>query len=201
MLDKGCGVLTSWGGSGGLGIIGGQELHQGRGELFRGPAGALAFEAMPLPVVDREAALQLLGQRQGFRRPGGFRRAGSRHEDEERKEVPSWRGMFPIEGGLGWMSTRHQGPRRLGRPEPAPRLLHHLQALLALAGRPAAPSPSGDQPPGRSERRRRQHLALSQRLLDSLPEALRSKDQGGDRFWTVLRWGGCGMVLAQWLGR
>jgi hypothetical protein len=31
--------------------------------------------------------------------------------------------------------------------------------------------------------------------------ALRSKDQGGDRFWTVLRWGGCGIVLAQWLGR
>jgi hypothetical protein len=109
--------------------------------------------------------------------------------------------MFPLEEGPGWMSARDRGARRPGRPEAAPRLLHHLQALLALAGRPAPPSLSGDQPLGRSERRRRQHLALSQRLLDPLPEALRSKDQGADRFWTALRWGGCGMVLAQWLGR
>ena len=99
------------------------------------------------------------------------------------------------------MAARNRGPRRLSRLHPAPRLLHHLQALLALAGRPAPPAPSDDQPPRRAERRRRQHLALSQRLLNPLPEALRSKDQGADRFWTVLRWGGCGMVLAQFLGR
>ncbi len=99
------------------------------------------------------------------------------------------------------MSARYRGPRRLGRSEPSPRLLHHLQALLALAGRPAASAPSGDHPPGSSERRRRQHLALSQRLLDPLPEALRSKDHGADRFWTLLRWAGCGMVLAHWLSQ
>jgi len=109
--------------------------------------------------------------------------------------------MFPLEEGAGWMSARYRGSRRSGRPVPAPRLLHHLQALLAFAGRPAASAPSGDQLPGRSERRRRQHLALSQRLLDPLPEGLRSKDHGADRFWTVLRWGGCGMVLAHFLGR
>jgi hypothetical protein len=109
--------------------------------------------------------------------------------------------MFPPEEGAGWMSAPYRGPRRFSRPQPSPRLLHHLQALLALAGRPAPPAPSDDQPLGRSERRRRQHLALSQRLLDPLPEALRSKDQGADRFWTALRWGGCGLVLAQWLGR
>lgn len=99
------------------------------------------------------------------------------------------------------MSSHFRGARRHARPQPAPRLLHHLQALLAFAGRPASSGePSRDQPLGRSERRRRQHLALSQRLLDPLPEALRSAAQGGDRFWTVLRWGGCGMVLAQLLG-
>jgi hypothetical protein len=109
--------------------------------------------------------------------------------------------MFAPEEGIDWMVARYRGSRRSARPEPAPRLLHHLQALLALAGRPAARSTPGDQPLGRSERRRRQHLALSQRLLDPLPEALRSKDQGADRFWTALRWGGCGLVLAQLLGR
>ncbi len=49
---------------------------------------------------------------------------------------------------------------------------------------------SSNQALGRSERRRRQHLALSQRLLDPLPEALRSRDHGADRFWSALRWGG-----------
>jgi len=200
MFHQGGGVLAGWGGAGGPWIIAGQELHEGRGELFSGPARALALEPMPLPVVDGEAALQLLGQGQGFRRPGGIRRAGSRHGGCE-EEVPSWRGTFLPEEGDSWMAARKQGLRRLSRLHPAPRLLHHLQALLALAGRPAVPTPSGDQPLGRSERRRRQHLALSQRLLDPLPEALRSKDQGADRFWTALRWGGCGMVLAQWLGR
>lgn len=57
MFHQGGGVLAGGGGSGGLGIIGGQELHQGRSELFGGPTGALAFQPMPLPVVDREAAL------------------------------------------------------------------------------------------------------------------------------------------------
>ncbi len=98
------------------------------------------------------------------------------------------------------MHSRYRGARRPDRPQSAPRLLHHLQALLALAGRAPVKLAPGDQPPGRSERRRRQHLALSQRLLDPLPVGLRSTGHGADRFWTVLRWGGCGMVLAHLLG-
>jgi len=91
------------------------------------------------------------------------------------------------------------GGRRGSRPDTSPRLLHHLQTLLALA----APANRATQPKtgplGRAERRRRQHLALSQRLLDPLPEALRASGRGANRFWIALRWGGCGMVLAQLL--
>jgi hypothetical protein len=99
------------------------------------------------------------------------------------------------------MTSRSRRGRRRPRPETSPRLLHHLQALLALTGRPAVVARSDDHLPGRSERRRRQHLALSQRLLDPLPEALRSSTHGSDHFWTAIRWGGCGMVLAYWMGR
>ncbi|MFN9990523.1 MAG: hypothetical protein ACK549_09795 [Cyanobacteriota bacterium] len=87
------------------------------------------------------------------------------------------------------------------RPDPSPRLLHHLQALLAVTGRPVGRGRSEGHTPGRAERRRRQHLALSQRLLDPLPEALRSTGRGAEQFWSALRWGGCGMVLALLLGR
>lgn len=99
------------------------------------------------------------------------------------------------------MSSRTRRGRRRPRPEPSPRLLHHLQALLAVAGRPAGKGRGENSPPGRAERRRQQHLALSQRLLDPLPEAFRQSAQGADRFWRALRWGGCGMVIAQLLGR
>ncbi|MFM9086980.1 MAG: hypothetical protein ACKOPT_02330 [Cyanobium sp.] len=99
------------------------------------------------------------------------------------------------------MASRSRRGRRSTRPEPSPRLLHHLQALLALSGRPVAHSSASESFPGRAERRRRQHLALSQRLLDPLPDALRTSDLGADRFWRALRWGGCGMLLAHWLTR
>jgi hypothetical protein len=56
--------------------------------------------------------------------------------------------------------------------------LHHLEALLTLAGRrplrPAAPSAH--------ERRRGQRLALAQRLLDPLPPTLLSPDRLAERF-------------------
>lgn len=99
------------------------------------------------------------------------------------------------------MSSRTTRVRQRRRPDPSPRLLHHLQALLALAGRPAGGDRSDDQSPGRAERRRRQHLALSQRLLDPLPAALQGSGQGAERFWSALRWGGVGMALAIWLRR
>jgi hypothetical protein len=47
-------------------------------------------------------------------------------------------------------------------------------------------------------RRRRQRLALAQRLLDPLPEWLGSSRRDGEIFWQGLRWGGLGLLLA-WL--
>lgn len=86
---------------------------------------------------------------------------------------------------------RPQHPRR----SPSPGVLHHLAAVLSLAGRPGAVAASGV-----SLRRRRQRLELAQRLLDPLPEALLPRGRQSDRFWTALRWGGLGLLLA-WLLR
>jgi hypothetical protein len=99
------------------------------------------------------------------------------------------------------MPSRTGRGRRGTRPDTSPRLLHHLQALLALATPLARASKSKGGPVARADRRRRQHLALSQRLLDPLPDPLRASGQQANRFWNALRWGGCGMVLAQLLGR
>jgi hypothetical protein len=49
-------------------------------------------------------------------------------------------------------------------------------------------------------RRRRQKLELAQRLLDPLPTALLPSSRHGERFWSALRWGGLGLLLA-WLLR
>ena len=85
---------------------------------------------------------------------------------------------------------------RRRQAQPA-RLLHHLEALLTLTG-----SRQGSHPASRSgqawDRRRQQRLALAQRLLDPLPEALQAPGQEALLFWRVLRWGGAGMLLA-WL--
>jgi hypothetical protein len=99
------------------------------------------------------------------------------------------------------MPSRTGRSRPGTRPDTSPRLLHHLQALLALATPLARASKSKGGPVARADRRRRQHLALSQRLLDPLPEPLRASGLQANRFWNALRWGGCGMVLAQLLGR
>jgi hypothetical protein len=83
-------------------------------------------------------------------------------------------------------------PRR--RPDPDG-LLHHLAAVLSLAGRKGAVGPSG-----LASRRRRQRLELAQRLLDPLPEALLPASRNGERFWSAMRWGGFGLLVA-WLLR
>ncbi len=87
--------------------------------------------------------------------------------------------------------SRPQRPRR----SPPPGLLHHLAAVLSIAGRPGAVAPTGV-----TLRRRRQKLELAQRLLDPLPDALLPSSRHGERFWTALRWGGLGLLLA-WLLR
>jgi hypothetical protein len=100
---------------------------------------------------------------------------------------------------------RSQQRRRAQR---SPRLLHHLAALLSLAGQRAAAkenSPScraeSEVRPSATQRRRRQHLALARRLLDPLPPALLPADRQAERFWSALRWGGMGLLLALWLNR
>lgn len=102
---------------------------------------------------------------------------------------------------LPQMPSRSGQGRRRPRPSSSPQLLHHLQALLDLAA-PATAEGRGDLGRlGRAERRRQQHLALAKRLLNPLPVRLRETTDGADHFWMALRWGGCGMVLAQLLGR
>jgi hypothetical protein len=84
-----------------------------------------------------------------------------------------------------------------GRPGPAGvRLFHHLQALFSLAGAQQEARIGG----GRG-RRRRQQRAVARRLLHPLPPGLLPTERGGDRFWTALRWGGVGLLLAGWLAR
>ncbi len=83
------------------------------------------------------------------------------------------------------------------QPRHGPALLHHLEALLTLAGRRPLAAP----PLAAHERRRAQRLALAQRLLDPLPASLRPPGQGSERFWIALRWGGLGAAIAWLLAR
>jgi hypothetical protein len=75
-------------------------------------------------------------------------------------------------------------------------VLHPLASLLAHGQTRADPDSQGV-----VQRRRRQRLALVQRLLDPLPAGLRSPHGRVDRFWMVLRWGGLGLIVARLLLR
>jgi hypothetical protein len=44
------------------GIVAAQELHKRCGELLGGPAGPLTFKGVPIPIANRQGALQFLGQ-------------------------------------------------------------------------------------------------------------------------------------------
>lgn len=97
-------------------------------------------------------------------------------------------------------SSPQQRPQKRRRSRNRPRqrgLLHPLEDLLALTQRPVAPLETS----GRSQRRQRQRQALAQRLLDPLPAGLVAPEAAADRFWTVLRWGGLGLILARLLQR
>lgn len=85
----------------------------------------------------------------------------------------------------------------MGRQRPL-RLLHHLAVPLALSARPLPAEEAGQAP---VLRRRRQRLALAQRLLDPLPPALRAPGSGDGRFWRALRWGTPALLLGWWLAR
>lgn len=81
-------------------------------------------------------------------------------------------------------------------PRHPPALLHHLDALLTLAG-PQRAAAAG----GAAERRRRQRLALARRLMDPLPATLLPEGRQAEQFWQALRWGGAGMAVALLLHR
>ncbi|MFN6133935.1 MAG: hypothetical protein ACK46L_13720 [Synechococcaceae cyanobacterium] len=87
--------------------------------------------------------------------------------------------------------------RRAHRPSG---LLHHLEALLTLAGPRQGPHPARARDQA-SERRRQQRLSLAQRLLDPLPIGLRAPGQAAELFWQGLRWGGAGLLLGWILQR
>ncbi|MFZ0408526.1 MAG: hypothetical protein WAM11_10505 [Cyanobium sp.] len=90
-----------------------------------------------------------------------------------------------------------RSPAQRWRPRLSPPgVVHHLAAVLSLGLRQPQREASGA-----LMRRRRQRLALAQRLLDPLPDSLRSNQRGAERFWQGLRWGGLGLVLAWWLQR
>jgi hypothetical protein len=78
------------------------------------------------------------------------------------------------------------------------RWLHQLAGLMAQISRAERLQPA-DQ--SLQARRLRQRMALAQRVLDPLPQPLRSQGWGEQVLWTALRWGGLGMALALWLKR
>ncbi|MCH9713244.1 MAG: hypothetical protein K0U63_01650 [Cyanobacteria bacterium] len=79
------------------------------------------------------------------------------------------------------------------RPQRPVRLLHLLDGVFTQASLAARSS-------GVGQRRQRQRLSLTQRLLDPLPRELAPADHGSQLFWRGLRWGGLGLLLA-WLLR
>ena len=72
------------------------------------------------------------------------------------------------------------------------RLLHLLDGLLAQGVRSA-------QGTGVVQRRQRQRLALTQRLLDPMPRQLSPPNRSEIVLWRGLRWGTIGLLLAWWL--
>ncbi len=86
------------------------------------------------------------------------------------------------------MPMRPLGHHRVRQPI---RLLHLLDGLLTQA----ALRPTGA---AIAQRRQRQRLALTQRLLDPLPEPLAPSSPMEVLFWRGLRWATAGLLLA-WL--
>jgi hypothetical protein len=74
------------------------------------------------------------------------------------------------------------------------RLLHLLDGLLTQASLTANSS-------GVTQRRQRQRLALTQRLLDPLPAELAPPHRQDVLFWRGLRWATLGLLLAWCLKR
>ncbi|MEB3208082.1 MAG: hypothetical protein VKK63_04120 [Synechococcus sp.] len=71
-------------------------------------------------------------------------------------------------------------------------MLHLLDGLLSQGALAAEGS-------GVVQRRQRQRLALTQRLLVTLPNRLSPPNRSEVLFWSGLRWGTVGLLLAWWL--
>lgn len=89
------------------------------------------------------------------------------------------------------MPTRPLGHHSVRQPI---RLLHLLDGLLTQASLTAKSS-------GVNQRRQRQRLGLTQRLLDPLPEQLAPPYRQEVLFWRGLRWATAGLLLAWILKR
>ncbi|MCP9902950.1 hypothetical protein KBY72_00625 [Cyanobium sp. BA5m-21] len=89
------------------------------------------------------------------------------------------------------MPTRPLGHHSVRQPI---RLLHLLDGLLTQASLTAKSS-------GVNQRRQRQRLELTQRLLDPLPEQLAPAYRQEVLFWRGLRWATAGLLLAWILKR
>ena len=89
------------------------------------------------------------------------------------------------------MPTRPLGHHSVRQPI---RLLHLLDGLLTQASLTAKSS-------GVNQRRQRQRLELTQRLLDPLPEQLAPPNRQEVLFWRGLRWATAGLLLAWILKR
>lgn len=89
------------------------------------------------------------------------------------------------------MPTRPFGHHLVRQPI---RLLHLLDGLFTQASLTRHSS-------GVTQRRQRQRLALTQRLLDPLPESLAPPNRVEVLFWRGLRWATAGLLLAWWLKR
>ncbi len=86
MFHQGDGLLPPGTGFGLAGVVGLQQLHQGSSQLLRRPPRALALEGVPVPIGDRQQALQA---HRLLRRPGGpaSRWAGSAGSGSRRSWV------------------------------------------------------------------------------------------------------------------
>ena len=76
------------------------------------------------------------------------------------------------------------------------RWLHQLASLMTQVSQAQR---LGSRDDSLAARRLRQRMALAQRVLDPLPVPLQTVDWQERLFWSGLRWGGVGLLLALWL--
>ena len=164
------------------GVVPSQQQHQGRRKLLGGTPGSLALERMPVAIPEGQLPLESHGLPMGALWPaaaGHWTSYGTFHWTFGRRLVHPG-ASYPW---LGLLVPTRAKPIRL---------LHLLEGLLAQGALSA-------QGPGVVQRRQRQRLALTQRLLDPLPRQLAPPDRSELLLWRGLRWGTAGLLLAWWL--